>query len=114
MHELAITESVVTGVCEHLEQAGRAGSRVTRVVLEIGRLSGVVPDAIRFCFDVCTQRTPLEGAGLEIVAVEGVARCRSCGMESQPRDLLALCGCGSGDLEIRSGRELRVREVEVI
>jgi hydrogenase nickel incorporation protein HypA/HybF len=108
VHELAITESVVAGVVEHVGDA-----RVTRVVLEIGRLSGVVPDAIRFCFDFCTEGTTLAGAQLDIVSIPGFARCRTCGREVDVDDLLALCGCGSADLDVRRGQELRIREVEV-
>jgi hydrogenase nickel incorporation protein HypA/HybF len=42
-----------------------------RVRLEIGRLSSVMPEAIRFCFDVCARGTALEGAELEIVELAG-------------------------------------------
>lgn len=61
MHELGITRNIVAIVSE---QAGE--QRVIRIRLVIGRLSAVMPDAIRFCFDVCAQNTPLEGALLEI------------------------------------------------
>jgi hydrogenase nickel incorporation protein HypA/HybF len=61
MHELAIAESIVDAVCE--KAAGRA---VHRVTVRIGRLSAVVPDALRFCFDLATEGTPAEGAVLEI------------------------------------------------
>ena len=66
MHELSITRNVVAIVSERA-----VGQRVTRVRLEIGRLSAVVPDSIRFCFDICAQGTPLEGAELEIVESAG-------------------------------------------
>ena len=66
MHELSITRNVVAIVSERAQ-----GQRVTRVRLEIGRLSAVVPDSIRFCFDICAQGTPLEGAELEIVESAG-------------------------------------------
>jgi hydrogenase nickel incorporation protein HypA/HybF len=66
MHELSITRNVVAIVSEKA-----VGQRVTRVRLEIGRLSAVVPDSIRFCFDICAQGTPLEGAELEIVESAG-------------------------------------------
>ena len=66
MHELSITRNVVAIVSERA-----VGQRVTRVRLEIGRLSAVVPDSIRFCFDICAQGTPLEGAELEIVESPG-------------------------------------------
>ena len=60
MHELAIAESVVSKVLE------RAGGRVTVVRLRVGCLSGVVPDALMFCFELAAAGTTLEGAALEI------------------------------------------------
>jgi len=66
VHELSITRNVVAIVTERAQ-----GQRVTRVRLEIGRLSAVVPDSIRFCFDICAQGTPLEGAELEIIESAG-------------------------------------------
>lgn len=51
------------------EQVGEA--RVLVVRLEIGRRAGVVPDALRFCFDVCARGTTLEGASLDIVQTSG-------------------------------------------
>src|SRR5262249_44437728 len=109
MHELAITESVVSGVCERVN-----GSKVVRVVLQIGKLSGIVPDAIRFCFDVCASGTNLEGATLEIFEPSGRAKCRDCRADVQIEEILALCECGSANLEILSGQELLVKEVEVV
>ena len=65
MHELGITRNVVAIVGERAQ-----GQKVLRVTLEVGRLSGMLPDAIRFYFDVCSKGTPLEGATLQIVDVE--------------------------------------------
>jgi hydrogenase nickel incorporation protein HypA/HybF len=73
MHELAITESVVEAVAERVGDA-----RGTRVVLEIGMLSGVLPDALRFCFDLCTEATVLQGAALEIIQIPGRGHCQDC------------------------------------
>jgi hydrogenase nickel incorporation protein HypA/HybF len=108
MHELAITESVVAAITERLGDA-----RVTHVVLEVGSLSGVVPEAVQFCFEVCTQGTALDGATLEIVRLPGRARCSACAAEADIEDLLAVCPCGSVSLEVTGGQELRIREVEV-
>jgi hydrogenase nickel incorporation protein HypA/HybF len=68
MHELGITRNVVSIV----EEAAQ-GRRVTRVVLEVGKLAAVAPRSIAFCFDVLCQGTPLEGATLSIVESEGSA-----------------------------------------
>ena len=68
MHELAIAESVVSSVLE------RTGERpVSSVRLRVGRLAGVVPDALRFSFELATAGTPLAGAALEIVEEPGFA-----------------------------------------
>ena len=109
MHEMAITQSVVHMVCERMGDA-----QVRRICLEIGTLSGVVADSVRFCFDVITAGTTLEGASLEIVQSSGKARCRDCGVEFALNDLLMLCACGSANRELLAGEELRIREVEVL
>ncbi len=108
MHELALTESIVTRVSEH---AG--GGRVRRVTLEVGRLTCVSPDAMRFCFDVVAEGTALEGAMLEIVEIEARARCRACGAEFPRTTLWEPCPCGSDDIERLAGEELNVKEYEL-
>jgi hydrogenase nickel incorporation protein HypA/HybF len=106
MHELAITEGVVEAVTERTGTAP-----VTCVRLRVGRLSGVVPDALRFCFDLVTAGTPLDGAALEIEQPEGRGRCRACGAEFVLADLIPLCDCGSADVQVVAGRELAVASV---
>lgn len=108
MHELALTDGVVQLVRERLGER-----RVARVRLEVGRLVAVVPDALRFCFDVCTRGTTLDGARLDIDEVRARIRCRRCGDESEPDDAVPLCPCGSADVAIVAGNELRITEVEV-
>ena len=108
MHELSITQQIVAVVAERA-----AGARVTRVVVEIGKLSAVVPDAVRFCFDLCAEGTALEGATLEIVETPGRARCRACGAGVALERPFGRCACGSTDLEWLSGEELRIRSMEV-
>jgi hydrogenase nickel incorporation protein HypA/HybF len=106
MHELAITQSVVDAVTE------RTGSTpVASVRLRVGRLAGVVPDAMRFCFELVTSGTSLEGAVLEIEQPEGRGRCRACGSDFVLADPILLCPCGSADVEVLAGRELAVASV---
>ncbi|MBA4062759.1 MAG: hydrogenase maturation nickel metallochaperone HypA [Isosphaera sp.] len=108
MHELGVTQAVVELAVERAN-----GRRVTRVVLEIGKLSGVLPDAVRFCFDLCAEGTAAEGAALEIVEPPGRGRCRSCGADVPLDGPLGLCPCGGTDLEWIAGGELRVTELEL-
>lgn len=108
MHELALMQSLVETVGEQV-----GDSQVAVVRLEVGQLTCVLPEALRFCFDVCARDTKLERATLEIVAVAARGRCRRCGEEQVLESVVTVCGCGSHDLQVLSGQELRVREVEV-
>lgn len=108
MHEMAITQSVVDAVCE------RAGDRSVRSIhLQIGRLCAVVPDAMQFCFELVTEGTVAEGARLDIEVPPGQAHCRGCDTDFPLQDLILLCPCGSADVEVLSGRELRIMSMEV-
>jgi len=109
MHELALAESIVDAVMERVGDA-----RVVTVRLRVGRLAAVLPDSLRFCFDVCAQGTPLEGAALTIVDAPGRGACRACGAEIEIGDLLARCPCGSARVEVIGGEELQLEAVEVM
>jgi hydrogenase nickel incorporation protein HypA/HybF len=108
VHELALTESVVDAVTERLP-----GARISCVRLDIGALSGVVADSVRFCFDAVTEGTSLEGARLEISHTPGLGRCRSCGEEFEPDGALLLCPCGSADVAVVAGQEFTIASVQV-
>jgi hydrogenase nickel incorporation protein HypA/HybF len=108
VHELAITESIVDAIVEKI-----GDGPVAAVRLEIGRLSGVVTDSIRFCFGIVADGTGLAGARLDIDEPPGRAYCRDCRREFALDDPIMLCDCGSADLEILAGRELRIVSVEV-
>jgi hydrogenase nickel incorporation protein HypA/HybF len=108
VHEMAITQSVVDAVCEHA-----AGRRVHSVKLEVGALCAVVPDSMQFCFELATQGTLADGARLDLDVQPGAARCRTCGSQFDLPDLILLCQCGSADVEVLAGRELKILSMEV-
>jgi hydrogenase nickel incorporation protein HypA/HybF len=109
MHELSITRNVVGIVGEKAQ-----GQKVLRVTLEVGRLSGLLAEAIRFCFDICAQGTALEGATLQIVDVQGRGLCSACGAEPVMTMPLGRCPvCHAPSLRIVAGTELKIKEMEV-
>ncbi|HEX2163950.1 MAG TPA: hydrogenase maturation nickel metallochaperone HypA [Thermoanaerobaculia bacterium] len=108
MHELAITQQIVDLVAE---RAGRG--RVRRVVVEIGRLTAVLPDAVRSCFDLCAEGTAVAGAELEVVETPGRARCRACGETLTLDRPFGWCRCGGSDLDWLGGDELKITRIEV-
>ena len=108
MHEMAITRSVVDAVCEHA-----AGRRVHSVRVRVGALCAVVPDSMRFCFDLATEGTVADGARLDLDIQPGSARCRACGADFSLNDPILLCPCGSADVEVLAGQDLRILSMEV-
>lgn len=85
---------------------------MTHVTLEIGKLSAVLPDAVRFCFDVVSQGTVVEGAELEIIEPPGTAECRICGTHFELEQLYGRCpGCESVDLIRLTGEELLIKQM---
>jgi hydrogenase nickel incorporation protein HypA/HybF len=108
VHELGITQSVVDAVTQRLP-----GTRVSCVRLDVGALSGVVADSVRFCFDLVTEGTSLAGARLEINQTPGRCRCLACDAEFEPDDSLLLCPCGSAEVTVLSGQELTIASVQV-
>jgi len=109
MHELGLTQGMVDAIVERV-----GDTRVTDVHLIIGKVSGVDPDAVRFCFDLVAEGTAVAGARLDISEPDGRARCRHCGTDFVVEDLVLLCRCGSADVELRQGGELLLRAVEVV
>jgi hydrogenase nickel incorporation protein HypA/HybF len=109
MHELGITRNIVAIVGERAH-----GQKVRRVRVEVGRLSGMLPDAIAFCFDVCSEGTALQGATLELIEIDGRGACAACGGESPMAQPAGRCArCGAPGLRIVAGTELRIKEMEV-
>ncbi|MGJ5672386.1 MAG: hydrogenase maturation nickel metallochaperone HypA [Nostochopsis sp.] len=108
MHELGITQNIVAIVSEHAH-----GSKVKRVLLEIGKLSAIMPDAIRFCFDICSQGTVLEGAKLEILEIAGLGKCCQCHAKVPLEKPFGKCKCGSTKIDLIAGQELKIKEIEI-
>jgi len=112
MHEMALAQSML----EIVEQTARddGADRVTVVRIEIGALSHVEPEALRFCFDALTRGSLADGARLDIESTAGAAWCMPCGMAVPLARLGEPCPhCGSYQLAVFEGDAMRVREIEV-
>lgn len=112
MHELSLVASVFEVLEEKAREHGAA--RVTRVVLKVGVMAGVVPDLLESAFETYKIGTIAETARLEIVVVPVKLRCPDCGGEAVREDTDFSCaGCGSRRVEIVEGRDLVVETIEL-
>ncbi|MGH8192523.1 MAG: hydrogenase maturation nickel metallochaperone HypA [Rhodanobacteraceae bacterium] len=109
MHEVAVAQGIVEACCERA-----AGARVLCVTLEIGTLTCVLPESLRFCFGIATEGTRLAGSELEIIRLPGRSRCRDCGGEVRMDNVFSVCTCGSTNLERpEGGEELRIKSMRI-
>ena len=109
MHELSLSNAIVTTVEKHAE-----GRRVTVVSLRVGSLRQVVPDTLAFYFEFVARGTVCEGARLDQELVRASLRCNACGHE-WPIEIPAFrCpACDTSDVVVASGDELEVESIEV-
>jgi len=112
MHELSLCE----GVIQLIEQQADTQhfNKVTTVWLEIGALAGVEIEAMRFSFDAVANGTIADAAILQIIPVKGVAACPTCKQQTEISAGFELCPtCGHYPLNILTGEEMRIKELEV-
>jgi hydrogenase nickel incorporation protein HypA/HybF len=113
MHELSIAMGLIETATE--EAARQGGVRVATLYVRIGRLSGVVSDALRFSFELAADGTPIEGAHLDIEEVPVTILCAACGTEHTLAGLDCLrCPVCDGPADVVRGRELELSAMEVM
>ncbi len=112
MHEMALAESMLQIVEDAARKNGAV--RVTTVRLELGALSHVERDALRFCFEAVAKGGLASGAALEIDATPGAAWCMPCGARVPLAQLGDPCPqCGGWQLTVVAGEEMRVKDIEI-
>lgn len=112
MHEFSIMQAALDTAAQKTRAAG--ASRIHRLTVRVGRLSGVVPEALRFAFDGLKNGTPAARAALEIIEVPAVCWCPDCALTFETADLkydCPRCHRPSGDL--RRGREMELSSLEI-
>jgi len=111
VHEVSIMEEAVRLAVDAAKCSG--ADRVTGLRLRVGALSGVVPDALRFAFDIVCRGTVAEGASLEIEPVAATSWCSACRSEFVGVDFFNECpSCHKMSGELQRGREIEIATVE--
>jgi hydrogenase nickel incorporation protein HypA/HybF len=113
MHELSVATALVAQAERAAREAG--ADRVTVVHLQLGRLSGLVPESLTFGYEIACQGTVLEGSRLEIERVEPVIWCSPCqaNVTLASPNRFRCPTCDTPSAEVVAGRELHLRSLEV-
>ncbi|MFA6163219.1 MAG: hydrogenase maturation nickel metallochaperone HypA [Methylobacter sp.] len=113
MHELSLLENVREILENHALKQNF--SRVTKVTLEIGKLSSIEPDALRFGFDVVMKDSLAENAELIISELSGLGLCQQCQQQIEMETLYDPCAfCGSPFVKVIQGAEMKIKDLSVI
>ena len=112
MHELSIAQSILS-IAENAVP-GNCTAQVTSVALQIGELSGIEVESLKFAFSVIREDTRLSKADLTIQVVEGEAECSQCQTTFPIHSYGTCCPeCAGYSMKILKGREMRVLNIEV-
>lgn len=112
MHEVGVMQSAL----ELAEQQARAagGAKIHRLHLRVGRLSGVVPEALRFAYEGLRAGTLAADAELEIEEVPAACWCEQCQMEFSAEEMEFECPrCHQVSGRLRRGNELDLASLEI-
>lgn len=114
MHEFSLVVRMIAMAEEAARNEG--ATRIEAIHLEIGSLAGVVPEALEFAFSGARLGTMAEDASLDVDYLPALAHCAACdaGFELDNRFGIAICPiCGIPSADLRQGRELNLRHLEV-
>lgn len=110
MHELSVAKNIIEIVTDFAMK--HKAHQVTEVVLDIGAVSGVIPENLEFAWEISAKSTIAENAIMKINLIEAKALCLDCKKEFKLEDIYSMCVlCGSIRYDIIQGRELKVKSI---
>lgn len=123
MHEVQMAQAIAE--CILKESAKQKAVKVLKAEIELGVLSFLNPEQVEFWLKLSLEKTPADGAELEIKTVEAEILCQDCRyrgkleMKDDPLfhyslPLLSCPQCNSGKISIEKGRECMVKRIELL
>jgi hydrogenase nickel incorporation protein HypA/HybF len=112
VHEQSIVEHLLALAVQSAEQA--KATKILRIYIVVGELSGVVDEAVEFYFELLGRDTIAAKARLFFMHIPAQLRCRNCDTVFAPRRMAFNCpNCNEQQVEIIAGRELYLERIEV-
>ncbi|VVB96356.1 putative hydrogenase nickel incorporation protein HypA [uncultured archaeon] len=120
MHEISIAGAIIDSV---LDAANKNGAKkVNEVFLEIGELTALNPDQLKFIFKTITKGTVAEGARYDIAVIKPSITCKKCSYNGPIEffeklhfflPVIKCPDCGKEDVDIIAGRECFVKKIKI-
>jgi hydrogenase nickel incorporation protein HypA/HybF len=111
MHELGITQNLLSLALEYADPAGAA--RITALHLVIGELSSIVDESVQFYWGFIAKGTIAQDAELHFERIPATFECQSCGQRFTRNETYTCPACGSGQVTIVQGEEFYLKSIEI-
>ena len=112
MHEMSIAMNIVDIACKEAQSEG--APFISVIELDVGKLAGVMIDSLKFCYESVCKGTLAENSQLVVNELPGKGHCLKCNSEFEIDSFMALCPhCESYEVEIKQGRELKLKAVTI-
>lgn len=111
MHEIGIIQEILTIATDAIQEKG---SEIKQITINIGKISGVVCEALEFAFDVIKKDTIAKNAILKIELLPVICSCHYCQKEFQPDEWFFECPiCHQLSHAIIQGKEIDIVSIEI-
>lgn len=113
MHEMSIAANILKISEEETVKA--EGKKIEQIRLEVGMLSGVVTESLRFALDVSKNDSVLQNAEIVIDEIPGKLHCILCDCYFESNDFFTCCpNCGLHKFDIVSGKEMIIKSITLV
>ncbi len=113
MHEMALAQSIIEIVEQEMNHYQL--DKLKAIHLAVGRMTAVVPEQMKLCFEILTENTRLAGTELKMKIVPVTYRCGVCNQEFTSEGITFNCpSCNGENPELIFGRELKIEFLEVM
>jgi hydrogenase nickel incorporation protein HypA/HybF len=113
MHEMGIAMQIVDIAKASIPETLKH-KKLERINIDVGKLSAIIPENLKFCFEVSVKNTPFEDTELIITEIPVIVQCNDCSKiwEVTSADYTCIY-CGSSSLKYLSGEGMKVKSVEL-
>lgn len=111
VHELSISHTI-----SRIATRAAQGRRVKAIHLDIGQMRQIIPETLRYCWNIVREgEDSLKRSELVVRHIPVRLLCLSCGHETQLEGYpLLLCEeCGTNEVEMLSGEEFLLRSLDL-
>ncbi|WP_048057952.1 hydrogenase maturation nickel metallochaperone HypA [Methanothermococcus okinawensis] len=120
MHELSYATSILNTILysvDNQELKDKNIKKVSKINLEIGELTFINFEQLKFAFEVISEDTICKGAEMEVEYIKPHIVCKNCGYEGELEakdEFDVTCPkCGSYSLKIKGGKEFNIKNIVV-